>query len=63
MEIWWLIYILISPQTAQLQIIEQVPTKVLTSHAECMKELNRALKATTIKGEWLACVRAQGLRV
>jgi len=62
-QTWWLIYILISPQTGQLEIIEQVPTRPLHTLNECMKERNRALKATTIKGEWLACVRAQGLWV
>jgi len=59
MEIWWLIYILISPQ-AQIERIEYVLTE--HSKTKCMEEMKIGLKHTR-EGEWLACVPGKGLWV
>jgi len=58
-EVWWLIWILIGPNS-DIQGIEKVPTKPLHTRGECMKEMDRGLKSAG-EGEWLACVPGAGL--
>jgi len=57
-EIWWLIYILISPQ-AQLERVEYVAD--YWNKKACILEMDRGLKLATLPGEWLACIPGKGV--